>query len=353
MIVKEYEEKPQSNNRAIQAGQKAEKQMAFYLRRAFGAHDGLLVLNDVRIVDPAQQTESLLGEDACQIDHLVLHRWGMFIIESKSAIGRVSIRSDGSGGDEWVFGSQGRGSPLKQAEMQAAYLRTFISNNDSQLLGRFPKGTRTLAKLINGSDQRGVQRMPMQPIVALSDSATIERGEWKEPAEPFQTYVCKADLVPDKILTELNRHRSAAKVLSKGDGDYGMWSINSEEVEAIAKFLCESHTPRMSSVPKRVVSPGRCGPTCSSVKAGDVGDCPKCKECGSRDLSARSGRFGYYWLCRQCNASTSMSKICGVCGVDGKKSKEVRVRKDGPKYFRSCASCGIEECIWTEPANAG
>ncbi len=99
MIVKEYEERPKSNNRLVAAGDAAEQKMAFYLRRAFASHDGLLVLNDIRIVDPEQQHDGL-GEDACQIDHLVLHRWGMFIVESKSSVEKVVIRSDGTGGDE-------------------------------------------------------------------------------------------------------------------------------------------------------------------------------------------------------------------------------------------------------------
>ena len=62
------------------------------------------------------------------------------------------------------------------------------------------------------------------------------------------------------------------------------------------------------------------------------------------------GRYGYYWKCADCSANTAMPRVCAVCGDDGAKSKKVRVRKEGAKYFRSCESCEIEECIWTEPA---
>ena len=30
----------------------------------------------------------------CQIDHMVLHRWGLFIIESKSVYDEVTVQSD-------------------------------------------------------------------------------------------------------------------------------------------------------------------------------------------------------------------------------------------------------------------
>ncbi|RNC80526.1 MAG: NERD domain-containing protein [Phycisphaera sp.] len=355
MIVKEYEEKSKTGNSAVDAGHGAEKQMAFYLRRAFGSHREIFILNDIRIVDPEQQTESLLGEDACQIDHLVLHKLGMFIIESKSAVGKVTVSSDGTGGDEWVFGSRGRRSPLKQAEMQAEYIRTYLTNNQEQLLGKFPKGTRTLAKLINGTDQRGVRHMPMQAIVALSDKATIQRKGWKEPSEPFQAYVCKADLVPDKVLTEFKRHQSAAKLLSRGDGEYGMWWMKAEEVLPIAEFLRDSNSSRVHSGPKKVVPKAveQAATQAIHKKKANKESGPACKACGSNSLSARYGKYGYYWACLDCQQNTAMPKLCGVCGADGKKNKDVRVRKEGQKYFTSCAACGIEECIWTEPVATG
>lgn len=348
MIVKEYEERPKSNNRLIAAGDAAEQKMAFYLRRAFASHDGLLVLNDIRIVDPEQQHDGL-GEDACQIDHLVLHRWGMFIVESKSSVGKVVIRSDGTGGDEWTFGGKGRQSPIKQAGLQADYLRTFLQRHREHLLGLMPKGTRTLSKLLGGDGQRGVRNMPMQTVVALSDTATISRGKWKEPSEPFQSYVCKADMACDKILVEYKRHKKSGGLLSKPDGDYGMWSMKAEEVQAIAEFLRDNHSPRARSAPAIEHKPRRVARTAQAVaKQIELG--AVCKHCQGQHLDAMSGRYGYYWVCQDCGKNTTMPKTCSLCGTDGKTSTAVRVRKEGSKYLRSCEACGIDECIWNAPA---
>jgi len=351
MIVKDYKDRPRSNNKLIAAGDAAERQMAHYLRRAFASQDGLYVLNDIRIVDPEQQHDGL-GEDACQIDHLVLHRWGMFIIESKSSIGKVTIRSDGSGGEEWIFGGKGRRSPIKQAEMQAEYLREFLQRHREQLLGIMPKGTRALSKLVNGTDQRGVRKTPMQVIVALSDSATISRGRWKEPNESFQAYVCKADMACDKVLIEYERHKKAGGLFGKVDGRYGEWSMKQEEVKIIAEFLRDSHSPRTRLAPAIEPKPRRVVKTAKAVeKQIELG--AVCKHCQCQHLEAMSGRYGYYWVCQDCGKNTPMPKTCGVCGADGKKTTAVRVRKDGSKYYRSCESCGIEECIWNAPVHVG
>lgn len=50
---------------ARQAGVRAERQMAFYLRRAFASSDDYTVLNNIRITSSG---------DTAQIDHLVISR---------------------------------------------------------------------------------------------------------------------------------------------------------------------------------------------------------------------------------------------------------------------------------------
>lgn len=367
MIVKPYEEMKRTGDARRDAGHAAEKQMAFYLHRAFATHPELFVLNDIRIVDPDQQ--GFIEEDACQIDHLVLHRWGMFIIESKSCTGTVRIRDDGSGGDEWEFptgrGSEGRGSPLSQARRQADYLRLFIQTHRESLLGKVPVGLRTLAKVVGGTDQRGVMHMPMQAIVAISERGVLNRTTWKPRTEPFADFVCKADQVVSKIENELQRHRKAFSLTRDRDGKYGLWSMKPDEVGGIATFLADRHQPlrhaangttpperRQSSLTAApaVVAPAP-RPRDAGVPARASG--AACKGCQGRSLSAQHGRYGYYWKCADCGVNTAMPRVCGVCGGDGAKGSKVRIRKEGAKYFRGCEACNIEECVWTEAAVGG
>lgn len=69
--------------------------------REFADDSKVLVFNDIRLSGPGQ-TELDGRPGVRQIDHLVLHRWGGFIMESKSVTDGVAVCDDGAGGDEWT-----------------------------------------------------------------------------------------------------------------------------------------------------------------------------------------------------------------------------------------------------------
>lgn len=349
-----------------QAGAEAERQMAFYLHRGLAAEPELFVLNDLRLVDP-QQPEHDGRPGVCQIDHLVLHRWGAFIIESKSVVDEVIVRDDGAGGDEWARRFRGREqgfpSPLQQAGRQAEFLRAFLQRHRETLLGEMPTGLRTLSKLVAGTAQRGFKRMPIQLIVAISDRGKIRRvNRWKEPAKPFLSFVSKADLVTAKILEEVGKHRSAAGPFGKADNAYGIWAMKVEEAGAVAEFLRSHHQPRSAPErrepapatpaagnpdPHNPEPPGTQlppGKPASGVTAAGA----SCKACGGTDLAAKWGKYGYYWKCNACDTNTPMPTVCSACGAEGKRGRLVKIKKEGPKYFRVCESCGISERVWVE-----
>ena len=86
MIAKPYQHKADTSDRRVQADAAAERRVAFHLQCCFEDHPEVHVLHDLRIEDPEQpQPDGSPGE--CRFDHLVVHRWGMFVVESKS-VGR-------------------------------------------------------------------------------------------------------------------------------------------------------------------------------------------------------------------------------------------------------------------------
>ena len=95
MIVKPYEQTTVLKDPRQQAGAAAERQIAHYLHRSFKEDQEVYVLHDLRLEDHAQP-EHDGSTGVCQIDHLLVHRWGLFIIESKSVTEEVRVRSDGS-----------------------------------------------------------------------------------------------------------------------------------------------------------------------------------------------------------------------------------------------------------------
>ena len=328
------------------AGKNAERQLAFYLHRGLGGSSDFVVLHDLRLVDK-EQPEVDGRDGVCQIDHLVVHRFGMVIIESKSAVGRITVREDSHGGDEWTRVFAGRDvaipSPIQQVNRQAGFLRAFLFRHNEVLLGAMPRGTRTLAKLVKGSDQRTFRNLPIQIIVAISDSGVIKReNNWKEPTEPFQSYVIKADHAAERVKEEFERHARHASLYSTSDGSYGLWSMTRLEVDAVGTFLEQHHTPqspRTETAPRVAEPPAATGHSSGAA----------CKDCGGSNLRAQWSRHGYYWRCEDCHRTTTMPAVCSLCGVKGSRGRDVRIRKEGASFFRWCTACAIEERIWTEP----
>lgn len=359
LIIKRFERKTPSSDPRQRAGADAEQQMAHYLHRRFDDDQEVCVLHDLRIEDPVQR-EHNGSPGVCQIDHLVMHRWGMFIVESKSVSQEVRVRPDGTGGDEWrrVYrGTEiGMASPIVQAKRQAEFLRSLLKRHQAELLRKRPLDLGRLAKLAITPSLHDFRLMPLQLIVAVSDQGKITRLDgWKERRKPFQVFVTKADLVPDKISDEIRRHRRGAGVISVQPlNEYGLWSMDSKEVVSVAEFLFRRHSDR-SSRPKsnvdRTAAARELNPQFndSNLPRGQPDVVPTCKHCGGTELTARSGRFGYHWSCGVCQKNTKMPVRCSVCKAERRKDDAVvKIRKSGPKYLRVCEACNTTELVWTQ-----
>ena len=352
MITKPYAPPPTASDPRAQAGANAERQMAHYLHRDFADDAEVHVLHDLRLRDP-EQPEQTGDAGRCQIDHLLVHRWGMFIIESKSVTSEVRVRPDGSGGDEWTRvwtgAEKGIASPIRQAKRQGEFLRTYLNRRSEEVLGKLPLGTRTLGKVVMGTDQRGFKHLPVQLVVAISDAGRIQRlGGWKEPEDPFRVFVAKADLVGEKIVREVTRHRRGANPLHNPLtlGSYGIWVMSANEARAVATLLAEHHSERPASNAE-AQRPAEPDPPAREPRTAPGAKGTKCKHCSGNDLTARWGKYGYYWKCGTCGKNTPMPTVCTACDAVGHRGNKVRIRKKGAKYFRDCQECRHSEQIWT------
>jgi hypothetical protein len=295
------------------AGRKAEEQMAHYLRRFFGTSQEVDVLNYLRV--------DLAGEVA-QIDHLVLHPFGLSIVESKSVAGSVQIKDDG----QWIrwYNKQPQGmrSPVTQAKMQGMLLRELLQRTVNQ------KGF--------------FDSIRMDVLVAISDNGTIQ---W--PASGALPEVCKADQIPERVMALIEQERRGNQMAEVLTGSHR---------RAIVDFLCIVHKP-LKATPPIVAEPvledgwGRSNaksgltPQTSTVAASPASTLPKkiCKHCGGADLEAQHGKFGYYFSCRACGKNTGIKFECPSCGEEG------RVRKHGKDFFAECKSCDASAPYHTNP----
>jgi Nuclease-related domain len=304
------------------AGRRAEEQMAFYLRRFFGSSAEVDVLNYLRI--------ELEGEVA-QMDHLILHPFGLLIVESKSVVDSVQIESDG----QWIRWynnhPQGMRSPITQARMQAMLLKALLDKKVKQT-GIF-------------------DRLQLDVLVAISDQGRIQ---W--PASGPLPEVCKADQVHERIQQKLEEARRAATATV---------TLSANNRQRIADFLCAMHKPLVRPSPEAQLAPLKVAEPVKTpyftpanapsqnvrpeVIAADAKPVvmpapistpekkplpPKtCKHCGSIELEATYGKFGYYFVCRRCEKNTAIKFTCPACGGEG------RLRKAGKDFFAECKAC--------------
>ena len=217
MIVKEIDA-PTSKDRFSQAGFKAEQKMAYYLSRAFKDAEDILVLNGIRLKS---------DDDVAQIDHLIIHRYGMIIIESKSAVGTIKINDHG----EWsrVGYDKGMASPLEQAHRQAVFLRSYLKRS-----GLKPPHDvwKSLIREIT------YDHVPVDVLVAISDTGIIDR-----PPDLKIKEVHKADMIPANVREIVVHYR-------KLDNPFSLTltatplKISPELMMDIARFLRRSHVPK-------------------------------------------------------------------------------------------------------------
>ncbi|AWK87399.1 hypothetical protein DEW08_15265 [Azospirillum thermophilum] len=227
MILKEPD-RPTGNDRFSRAGHKAEEQMAFYLRRVFGDRRDVVVLNGLRLVR---------GGDAAQIDHLVLSRFGVIIVESKSVSTRIQVNEH----KEWSRFHDGdwhgMQSPIIQARLQADFLLKYLE-------AEVPAELRTRQGF-----RRPFTTLRCDILVAVSDQGIIGR-----PANPPLPELLKADQVTERILDLLTDQAGGGGLLGSLASRFKGWS--QEQLSAVAGFLRERHSPlHPSDAPVRQPAP--------------------------------------------------------------------------------------------------
>jgi len=359
VILKEKEFQNLSDPR-WKAGEEAEKQMAFYLQRAFRKRSDCFVINDLRIAHD--------GESA-QIDHLIVSPYGLVIIESKSCHSTIIVDEFNRWARTFNDKPEGMQSPVLQAEEQKRVLKELLQSNTERLLG----------KMLMGSVQKGFGYCPFFVYVSISDTGIIEqRTEVPE--------LHKADEVTKAITDKLDDLKKKSDLLSPRfwlTSEVG-WRMKLEEAKAVAEFLVTQHQPKINISPlsvevakevsaRKIVSPRK-----KNIFVPKVG--AKCPECRAAKLIRKSIKrsdgtetdflacegypssckaiFPLVALVRQKEVSyeIALSKTkafgegmpCPRCSA----GKQVRRKgKNGKSDFLGCSNYGKTKCGFTEPTS--
>lgn len=340
MIVKE-KSTPAPTDKFGRAGHKAELQMAFYLRRAFADDKDVLVFNDLRL--------QRKGETA-QIDHLVFHRYGFVIVESKSVTGQLVVNAQGEFTRIDNGKPSGIQSPIQQAKLQSQLLAKLLNDHKEQLR----------RKIFFGLKQAYFGDERFRVLVAISDSGVIAR-KGIDPPE-----LLKADSVADAIRNIIKTHADASgfsgfvravtsnNAKSKQIAEDHLVPFTDDEMIAINRFLLDRHTPAKSTpAASATVLRNRAAhrgvETAAAVDVDPDADADaialaalgtpnitRCKHCSGASLAILYGRYGYYFRCRDCRQTMPIDPTCTGCG------KKARISKTGREFRRICGSCGQE-----------
>lgn len=183
----------------------AQDRMAYHLRRYFGKSEDVDVLNYLRVGSDTSVT---------QVDHLILHPYGLIIVERDNLQDRIQIKDDG----QWL---RWRGeqcveirSPITRAYLRALSLKAFLD--------KFVK-------------QKGFfDSMELDVLVAVPDTARIV---W--PSMGPLPEVCETDQVHDRVNQRILQCRSAEAIRGV---------LTSPQRRTLGEFLRSLHRPMVRTV---------------------------------------------------------------------------------------------------------
>ena len=313
MIIKEVDY-IETNDKFLKAGLSAEKQMAYYLQREFKDDENVLILNGIRLESDG---------DSTQIDHLIMHRYGMVIVESKSVYGTVEINDHG----EWHrAGSDiGMPSPIEQAKRQATFLKKYLGKS------KLKPAQGVFESLFRDATYEDIN---VEVLIAISDTGIINRSK-----NTSDDKIYKADMITGKI-KELIRYYKDNESPFNFDSKSAPMTLNAEDRKKIADFLVKSHNPAttkflkvISRTPYTVKSP----PPVSPPVITNV----RCRQCGSGDVSILYA-YTYYIKCNKCDSDSPIVKEnCIKCGAP------LVVRKSKNQFYKDCKTCGTSKLFFT------
>jgi hypothetical protein len=320
MIHKEITKpSPRKTNKKLMSGYEAECQMAFYLKRSFGESKDVFVLNDLRLER---------NVEVAQIDHLVLHKHGMVIVESKSICGEVRVNEH----LEFVYvyprKKVGMPSPIQQAKRQGELLRALLIDHKEGLR----------AKKVFGIVQGGFQHCPIQVLVGISDQSIISR-----PKQAIQE-LHKADQIADQIEQIIARHVQGSKLTTAFDDGWGLYTLRKEELERVSAFLVERHTLLEAQQVEQEVQTASVEAVREPVVKKMAMPIYLCTHCQSTSLEIRYGK-SYYFKCLDCDGNTGIKNVCSGCG------KTKKTKKSGREFVTSCVDCDQSELFFVNPGS--
>jgi hypothetical protein len=281
----------------IENGYKAEKENAYYLDFGFKDSPRNIILHDIRIEHKGK---------VAQIDHIIINRLGIEVLESKSFTGTLTIKGDGSLDVKYGKKVQTFPNPIEQNKRHAEILSDFIKAN---------------MKLPSNYKLFGI---PISSTVLINPKTTIASDTLPKGFDRADSFTTHWDEKVNKMSTI-----SVFKTLGT--------LIKMDKVKEIATFLLKHHQPKTydyaKKYPIKKEQESINKPTVKSTKK-------LCSKCNSDDIEIIYGKYGYYFKCHSCRGNTAIKLICS-----NSKCKP-KIKKSKLNFYHVCETCGKTELFF-------
>ncbi len=304
----------------IENGYKAEKDNAYYLDFNLKDNPHNILLHDIRIE---------YNGKVAQIDHIIINRFGIEVLESKSFTGKLTIKGDGSLNVEYGKKIQTFPNPIEQNNRHAKILSEFLKENME-----LPSNLKLLGVTIDST-------VLINPKTTVTND-TLPNGFTR--ADSFMTY-------RNRCINKM----SALSVL-KSIGTV----MNLDRAKEIANFLIKNHKAKSFDYEKKypikkeiyIKKSLPIKPMQMHIKESvlenpriiknDKTNC-LCSKCKSPNLEIRYGKYGYYFKCLFCDGNTAIKLTCSS------KECKAKLKKSKLNFYQVCEVCGLNELFFTNP----
>lgn len=213
MILKDYVHRPDADPKSEETCADA----ATRLRNAFKSNEDVVVLNDIRIPFDEGRTVN--------VDHVVLHSYGMTLVNSRAIHGKIEVNYRG----EWSRSIRGRDvamqNPVETFKYVSRNVRRMLTDSINELLTR-TKGS-----------QKTFENMPIDVLFIQAPKSAI-----------VGTGINNSSIIFSEALTQtINRTFSSYKKREfQMYGGLDTFKISRSDMYAIADFLMGNDIDRSS-----------------------------------------------------------------------------------------------------------
>ncbi|HHS92530.1 MAG TPA: NERD domain-containing protein [Campylobacterales bacterium] len=302
----------------VENGYKAEKDNAYYLDFGFKDSKNIILLHDIRIEH---------NDKVAQIDHILISRVRIEVLESKSFTGMLSIKGDGSLNVKYGQKTQTFPNPIEQNKRHAEILLDYIKENME-----LPTNVKLLG-------------IPITSTILINPKTTLSNNTLPKGFERADSFTSNREKEIDSM---------SPLAIFKHVGTM----MTMDRVKEIADFLVKSHKPRTFNYEKKYpikkenkvqvteqVQQEKVT-TEKSISITDNSNITKathCSKCHDTNIEIRYGKYGYYFKCLSCDGNTAIKLTCSL------KECKPKLKKSKLNFYQICDKCGLNELFFTNP----